>query len=83
MARVTIFSRMLGGDSLRSEYFFSTNHCQPRLSKEWVPTSFYLPHYVKERPSLPSGLVETAADVITVYHSEDTEVPNPDPKYQG
>jgi len=73
----------------RGEYFFSTDHCQGVYAKEtypkeegWVPTTFHLPQTVVPRESLPSGLVETAADVITIFFSDSREIPNPDPKYQ-
>ncbi len=71
----------------RKEYFFSTDHCQGvRASTNYpagfVPTSFHLPMSVVPRPSLPSGRVETAKDVITVFFSDDTEIPNPDASFQ-
>ena len=71
----------------RREYFFSTDHCQRAHSKEpypdgFVPVSFYLPHRVAPRPSLPDGVVRTRQDVVTVYHSEGREIPNPDPIFQ-
>lgn len=75
-------------DTVR-EYFFSTDHCQGVEGRErgtypegFVPTTFYLPQTVVARPSLPSGRVETVADILTVFFDDYQEVPNPDPRYQ-
>jgi hypothetical protein len=73
----------------RGEYFFSTDHCQGVRARDnyphdqgFVPTTFHLPLKVVARPSLPSGMVESVEDVITIFHSRDREIPNPDSKYQ-
>lgn len=73
---------------LRREYFFSTDHCQgvkegvAYPSGDFVPTTFHLPMSVAPRPSLPSGVCESVADIITIFHSGDREIPNPDPRYR-
>ena len=84
--RVIIHARHT--DTVR-EYFFSTDHCQGVEGKGegtypegFVPVTCYLPQSVVPRPSLPSGRVETVADILTVFYSDYTEIPNPDPKYQ-
>lgn len=83
MPHVIIHSNMS-----RCEYFFSTDHCQEVHSKdtypegEWVPTTFHLPMSVVPRPSLPSGYVETVEELIAIFHSDEKEIPNPDPRYQ-
>lgn len=74
------------------EYFFSTDHCQGEKSRRgaalypqgegWVPVTHYFPSAVAPRPTLPSGVIETVADIITVYYFDYTEIPNPDPNYQ-
>lgn len=73
----------------RGEYFFSTDHCQrihaPETfppGEDWVPTTFYLPQGVVPRPSLPEGVIRTQADVVTIHHQGDREIPNPDPRFQ-
>lgn len=70
-------------------FFRSTDHCQGVRSPStypdgFGPCTFHLPHYVTPRPILPSGLVETEADMIAIYFSDCdvVEIPNPDPKYQ-
>lgn len=80
--RVTIHSSLN-----RKEYFFSTDHCQQvhapeTYPKGFVATSFYLPMTVVPRASLPSGIVQTVKDVITIFHSGDKEIPNPEKKYK-
>jgi hypothetical protein len=86
--RVIIHARHT--DTVR-EYFFSTNHCQGMETntfdikidlKGFVPTTYYLPMTVVPRPSLPSGRVETLSDILLIFYSDYTEIPNPDPKYQ-
>lgn len=87
--RVIIHARHT--DTVR-EYFFSTNHCQGVEANTFgitvdslegfVPTTYYLPMTVVPRPSLPSGRVETLADILLIFYSGYTEIPNPDPKYQ-
>lgn len=71
------------------EYFFSTDHCQGvRVGalypegKGWVPCTHPIPQHVAPRDTLPSGVIETVADLITVYYSDAKEIPNPDPRYQ-
>lgn len=72
----------------RGEYFFSTDHCQRIHAPEtfpsgsWVPTTFYLPQGCVPRPSLPTGLIDSRADIVTIFHQGDREIPNPDPRYQ-
>lgn len=66
-----------------SQYFFSTDHCQDTPKDEgWVPTTFHLPMHVVRRPSLPSGIIRTAEELVRVFESDSTEIPNPDPRYQ-
>ena len=65
----------------RGEYFFSTSHCQ-KTAPGIVPTTFYLPMRVVARPTLPSGLVETADDVVKVFFYDAREIRNPDPHFQ-
>lgn len=73
----------------RKEYFFSTDHRQGvegrgegTYPEGFVPITFYLPMSVVPRPSLPSGRVETLADLLMIFFKEAHEIPNPDPKYQ-
>lgn len=79
---------IIHSNSNTGEYFFSTDHCQGVRARETYPDGFVaatiaLPHSVVPRPSLPSGWVETVEDVIKVYHPDDREIPNPDPRYQA
>lgn len=74
-------SRSLG------RYFRSTNHMQRIESYEkypagYVPVTFSLPHRVVPRTTLPTGVVETEQDLITIYFADAIEIPNPDPKFQ-
>jgi len=74
-------------NSQLGQYFFSTSHIQRYesnvpLNKDWIPISTRVPHEVVPRPSVPSGIVESKADYIAVYHNDAKEVPNPDPKFQ-
>ncbi len=70
------------------QYFFSTHHGQESLAPDtyphgdWTAVSIPIPSYVVHRPSLPSGIIESREDVVTVYYSTMTEIPNPDPDYQ-
>jgi len=79
-------------DHCRGEYFFSTDRLQPMKDghtgdqyhfwshyKLWVHT---LPIKVVPRPTLPSGVVQSKADVVTVYYPNYTEISNPDQAYQ-
>lgn len=63
---VITYEGVIGGNSY---FFFSNNHCRA-FEYDWkfVPCSTYFPHAVKERPSLPSGLVCTVDDYLNVYH---------------
>ncbi len=76
-------------DDTGVEYFFSTDHCQGvkgrgegTYPKGFVPCTYYLPMSVVPRPSLPSGRVETLADILTVFFYDAKEIPNPDPNFQ-
>lgn len=78
---------IIHASSERKEYFFSTDHCQgvhapASYPTGFTPISFYLPQRVVPRPSLPSGLVETVKDVITIFFSDGAEIPNPDASFQ-
>ncbi len=75
MPGVTTFSNM-------KEFFFSTNHGQQDVSKDFVPMTVTLPLEVTPRESLPLGVIETAEDVKKVFHSKEKEIPNPDPNFQ-
>lgn len=82
--RVVVHTNVNTGD-----YFFSTDHCQKTHAPQtyptesgWVPTTYYLPQGCVPRPSLPEGVIRTQADVVTIFHHGDREIPNPDPRYQ-
>lgn len=62
-------------------FCFSTDHCQ-EMDEGWVPISSSLPQQVAPRPSLPDGVIYTLEQYIMIYHGDDKEVPNPDPRYQ-
>ncbi len=66
----------------RGEYFFSTDHCQPKTPAGFVPITTTLPHRVTPRPALPSGVVATIEEMVLIYHDDQKEIPNPDPRYQ-
>lgn len=66
------------------EYFFTTDHCQNHnLGKEFVPITNYLPMQVVPRDSCPDGWVKNKEDYKKVFHIGETEIPNPDPKFQA
>lgn len=69
----------------RGVYFFSTDHCQntKHLGKGWVPVTHYLPQYVVPRPGFENGWLYTKEDIKTIFYSNEVEIPNPDPNYQG
>ena len=52
------------------------------LSDDWVPVTTYLPHYVSPREGLEDGIVDTKEKFLLIYHSNDTVIENPDPRYQ-
>jgi hypothetical protein len=58
-----------GGSEETERFFFSTSHIQPNLDDEWVPITFYS--------------CETKEELKKIYYLSATEIPNPDPKYQG
>jgi hypothetical protein len=53
-----------------------------QIEKEYVPCSGTIPMRVVPRPSLPDGLVDTIEKYIMIFHTGETEIPNPDPKFQ-
>lgn len=70
-------------------FFFSTDHLQrfesatgKQIEKEYVPCSGTLPMHVVPRPSLPDGIVDTIEKYLMIFHKDETEIPNPDPKFQ-
>ncbi len=42
------------------------------LSTKWVPSSTHLPMNVVARPELPSGVISTVEDYITIFHDDET-----------
>jgi hypothetical protein len=73
----------------RKEFFFSTDHIQryrstigSDLDEHWVPVSGVLPMQVTPRPSLPDGIIETIEEYIMIFHDDEKEIANPDPKFQ-
>jgi len=75
--RVTIHSSLD-----RGEFFFSTDHCQEHGLEGFVPGTAYLPFDIVPRPALPSGVVATVQELVMIFHSNQKEIPNPDPSYQ-
>jgi hypothetical protein len=81
-----MYYTILSNDTTK-QFFFSSDHCQRlsstvKLSKDWVPITFWLPMQVVPRPSLPDGVVDTLDKYIQLFHNDETEIENPDPKYR-
>lgn len=63
----TIKSRFIN-NSFESEYFFTTDHCQPNLSDDWVSVSY---------------TTMGRAQVKALNDRSGTEILNPNPEYQA
>jgi hypothetical protein len=77
------------GKENSKQFFFSTSHMQGyeegdvqfNEPRNWVPVSSSLPTWITPRPGFPDGMVRTVEEYISVFHSTETEVENPDPSY--
>lgn len=64
-------------------YFFTKDHCQKnRPGADFVSVTHYLPSQVVPRESLPDGIIKNVKDLITIFYSDMTEIPNPDKSMQ-
>jgi len=64
------------------QYFFSTARCQPTSPEEFVSITCDLPYRTEQREIIPSGVIRTREEFVKVFHSDEEEIPNPDPNYQ-
>lgn len=76
-----ITTHTLSGDSSKGQciskaVFFSDDHCfgLDVLPNGWVPATSYPPFTCVPRLGLPSGVVRTVEDYITVFHDPETLV---------
>lgn len=66
------------------EYYFSIDHCQPNINKDFVPITFYLPYHIKSRPGFESGIINNKQDMKRFLElNGDKEILNPIPEYQA
>lgn len=71
--RITIISNM---DTM--QYFIADNHCQEHnLGDAFVPCTYRLPMFVEPRKTLPSGVINTKEDLVTIFYDDMVEIPNP------
>lgn len=65
-------------------FFLSTDHCQEsRVPAHFVPVTTYLPYFVTPRPNFETGIIDTKEELTRfLTHNGETEIQNPDPKYQ-
>lgn len=67
----------------RGEYFFSTDHCQDHgLGDDFVRVTNYLPMHVVPREGLEDGIIDTVEKLVFIFHHGETEIKNPNPKFQ-
>jgi len=69
---------------VRSVYYFPTIIYTgiSFLGNEWRPSNIEIPHDIIPRKSLPSGIVETLDDYITIYHKDDLYIESLDELYE-
>jgi len=77
----------------KEQFFLTIDHCQrysdiserSRIMEDngWVPVTCHIPMYVKPRASVPDGVIRTKEEYISVFYYDYTEIPNPNPLYQG
>lgn len=64
------------------KFFFSTEHCQT-APEGFVPSTSVIPQCVVSRPSLPDGVIRSREDLVMIFHTDQREIPNPNPLYQA
>lgn len=57
-------------------FFFTNDHCHslrvdPPLANCWVAGSSSIPMRVKERRTLPSGIIQNVQDYLIIFHSDE------------
>lgn len=65
---IITISRYVDNDCRNEEYFFSTDHCQPGLSKKWVSVTYFN---------------KTKQEVKDIFYKNAKEIKNPNKDYQA
>ncbi len=79
LARIGRSSLTIISSMKTNSFFFSDDHCfgidiAEMKEKGFVPCTAQIPLHVKERESLPSGVVRTIEEYITIFHRDEKQI---------